>query len=475
MCKYLVMAVYVCLLPAVLFAEAPVIEWERTFGGEDADYANCVAEIAGIGYVVAGNYAPGTYEHDFYVIKTDLDGNCMWDATFGGDQNDVAMSVLVTSDGGFLVCGPEESFLPNGTDAYVLRLNQDGGTIWSNVYGYESIGESPVGMCRLLDGNYLILNYGLGNGEWYIWKIDPDGLLLNEVTISCPRHLYQIIATSDSGAMVVGDGLLLLKLDHNGDSTWTQVHAGSSGKSVVQLDDGGYAAVGEDTYYLKGYDFRLLRLDELGEILWERNYGIEYDEYAYSLKQTLDGGFVVAGTMYPPDGVSSLQIWIVRTDAGGDTLWTKTLGGDMNEIPSCIVATTDSGYIVAGQTYSYGAGSLDAYLVKLGPDPGIVTDVGEDDEWLLPRFLLMQNYPNPCNPVTTIEYSLPNRSDVNIEIFDVLGRRVRLLVNDRKSAGAYRVTWDGTDQCGKPVSTGVYLYRIQAGDYVKSRKMLLIK
>jgi hypothetical protein len=107
----------------------------------------------------------------------------------------------------------------------------------------------------------------------------------------------------------------------------------------------------------------------------------------------------------------------------------------------------------------------------------IVTGVDEEGHGsVLPfRFELSQNYPNPFNPVTMIEYSLPERSHVTIEIHNVLGQRVRALVNREESAGSYTVTWDGSDASGKPVATGVYLYRFQAGDHVETKKMLLLK
>ena len=119
-----------------------------------------------------------------------------------------------------------------------------------------------------------------------------------------------------------------------------------------------------------------------------------------------------------------------------------------------------------------GWGTIDDSLI-LNSQP---TDVDETGDLGLPKtFQLAQNYPNPFNPATTIEYSLPQRSDVVIEIFDILGRKVRQFVNETRSAGVYKVMWDGTDQSGNPVSTGIYFYRIQAGEFVESRKMLLIK
>jgi hypothetical protein len=106
----------------------------------------------------------------------------------------------------------------------------------------------------------------------------------------------------------------------------------------------------------------------------------------------------------------------------------------------------------------------------------VATDVDENASFLLPhRFSVSQNCPNPFNPVTTIEYSLPRRSQVSIEIFNMLGQRVRSLVNESKSAGSYRIEWNGCDDADKPVSTGVYLYRFQADDVVQTKKMLLLK
>jgi hypothetical protein len=90
-------------------------------------------------------------------------------------------------------------------------------------------------------------------------------------------------------------------------------------------------------------------------------------------------------------------------------------------------------------------------------------------------FRLTQNYPNPFNPVTTIQYSLPSRSHVAIEVFNLLGQRVRRLIDETKPAGTYRIEWNGNDDSGNPVSTGVYLYHFRAGDVVQTKKMLLIK
>jgi hypothetical protein len=90
-------------------------------------------------------------------------------------------------------------------------------------------------------------------------------------------------------------------------------------------------------------------------------------------------------------------------------------------------------------------------------------------------FELVQNYPNPFNPETTIEYSLALGSDLSIEIYDPLGRKVRSLYHGRQPAGTYRIAWDGKGSSGARVAAGVYICRISAGDFVKSIKMVMVE
>jgi hypothetical protein len=90
-------------------------------------------------------------------------------------------------------------------------------------------------------------------------------------------------------------------------------------------------------------------------------------------------------------------------------------------------------------------------------------------------FALHQNYPNPFNPITTLRYDLPEQSMVNIIIYDIMGREVKSLINQTQDAGFKSVIWNATNDYGKPVSAGVYLYQIQAGEFVQTKKMVLLK
>ena len=106
-----------------------------------------------------------------------------------------------------------------------------------------------------------------------------------------------------------------------------------------------------------------------------------------------------------------------------------------------------------------GANALRTYLEGLLPD----------------EFALHQNYPNPFNPVTTIRYDLAENAMVNIIIHDMMGRRVKTLINRTQDAGYKSVIWNATNDYGKPVSAGIYLYQIQAGESISTKKMVLLK
>jgi flagellar hook assembly protein FlgD len=88
---------------------------------------------------------------------------------------------------------------------------------------------------------------------------------------------------------------------------------------------------------------------------------------------------------------------------------------------------------------------------------------------------LAQNYPNPFNASTLIEYVVPSPSHVNIEVFNILGRKIRTLIDESKPAGEYRIRWDGNNSQGQAVSTGIYFYRCRAGSFVETKKMILMK
>ena len=114
------------------------------------------------------------------------------------------------------------------------------------------------------------------------------------------------------------------------------------------------------------------------------------------------------------------------------------------------------------------------YVIRLG-----VTSVGEKDEGknsrLLKAFQLFQNYPNPFNAETIIKYELPRRSKVTMKIYNLFGQEITTLLDQEKEAGSYQVRWEGNNALGRPVASGIYLIRFEAGEFVKIKKMVVIR
>ncbi len=177
------------------------------------------------------------------------------------------------------------------------------------------------------------------------------------------------------------------------------------------------------------------------------------------------------------DNYGESSVYSIRVEIAGPTVDTVffhdsvTIGGNSSHVivpdwrqnHDSLVIQVDSGI----------DGSIDDSLFL---NNNVITDVDDERGEVLPyQFELSQNYPNPFNPVTTIAYSIPTRTHVKIDVFNVLGQKVRTLVDEAKQAGSYRIEWNGNDDSGKPVATGVYYYRFQAGEVVQTKKMLLIK
>ncbi|MDD4050488.1 MAG: FlgD immunoglobulin-like domain containing protein [candidate division Zixibacteria bacterium] len=473
-----------------LWAGPPDVLWTRTFGGTSYEWPWHVEETSDSGYVITGYTGTTTdgYRHA-YIVKLRQDGDSVWSRTFGTEGHETdACSAKETSDGGLIVAGYGiGQFGVTGADFYLMKLDSWGNLVWDNNYDYDTTTDYGFDVCQTLDGGFIMVGYSYyysESQEEYDWGInivrtDPLGVKTNHVLLDIPgtQDLNRVIATSDSGAIAVGSAgaIYIVKIDKLGNIAWRKGYGGTgAGWGILELPEGGYMAFGDRGYNPpENDDFWLLRLDTLGDTLWSKRYRNPADNSGYGLDQTADGGFVMTGDMYRNGGLDPKDIYVIRTDANGDTLWTKTIGGDRYEYSYCIKQTFDGGYIIAGRTNSYGAGDFDFYVVKLAPDNPSAVD---DAEEIRPTsFSLSANYPNPFNPGTTIEYMLDRRAHVKIEIFNILGQAVRTLVDETKPAGSYQTEWDGADDSGRPVPTGVYLYRMQTDGLAQAKKMLLLK
>jgi len=385
---FIYLVLILLILMAVVVSAEPVVEWEKTFGGSYDDNGRSVQQTSDGGYIIAGqtcSYGAGDY--DVYLVKTDSAGNMQWQKTFGGSHYDGGYSVQQTTDGGYIIAGETYSSSAGSHDVYLVKTDSSGNLQWQKTFGGSRF-DYGYSVQQTTDGGYVIAgetsSYGAGGCDVYLVKTDSSGNLQWQKTFGGSGSDYgrSIQQTTDGGYIIAGgtgsysagrDDVYLVKTDSAGNMQWQKTFGGSDfdyGRSVQQTSDGGYIIAGHTGSYGTGSsDVYLVKTDSAGNLQWEKTFGGSYYDGGYSVQQTSNGGYIIAGRTgsYGTGG----DVYLVKTDSAGNLQWEKTFGGSDSDEGFSVQQTSNDGYIIAGWTYSYGAGDYDVYLIKVGPDPAM--------------------------------------------------------------------------------------------------------
>ncbi len=357
------------------------VRFAKTYGGTNWDFARSVQQTSDSGYIVAGyTRSFGAGYSDFFLIKTDANGNVQWAKTYGGTDWDEAYSVQQTSDGGYIVAGYIYIAWPN-YDIFLIKTDANGNVQWAKTYG-GTYGDYAYSVQQTSDGGYIVAgrtgSFGAGNWDIFLIKTDANGNIQWAKTYGGTNsdEAYSVQQTSDGGYVVAGytnsfgagySDFFLIKTDANGNIIWAKTYGGTGNDwaySVQQTSDDGYIVAGFTTSFGAGnYDIFLIKTDANGNVQWAKTYGGIGNDWAYSVQQTSDGGYIVAG-FTTSFGAGSWEIFLIKTDANGNLQWAKTYGGTNGDWAYSVQQTSDGGYILAGETWSFGAGGGDAFLIK---------------------------------------------------------------------------------------------------------------
>lgn len=361
---------------------APDTSWTKIFGGINNDLGYSVAQTFDGGYIVAGyTESFGAGGTDVYLIKTDKGGDTLWTKTYGGINNDYGFSVQQTPDSGYIIIGWTNSFGAGSGDIYLIRTDITGDSLWTKTYGGIN-AEVANSVQPTADSSYIIVGYtmsfGAGGRDIYLVKTDANGDTLWAKTYGGVDDDYgiEVQPTSDNGYIIVGytrpsgnEELYLVKTDTNGDTLWTRTYGGPLGEqgySVQETPDGGYIVAGYTiSFGAGGMDLWLLKTDVNGDTLWTKTYGGINNDQGYSVQNTYDGGFIITGWL-TSDVTGTYDVYLVKTDANGDSIWTQTWGGFQSDFGHYVQQTSDGRYIITGYTESFGAGGADLWLIKTG-------------------------------------------------------------------------------------------------------------
>jgi len=460
----------------VLTAQAqPTIEWQKCFGGIREDKAYCVELTTDGGYIIAGytkssdgNVTLNKGGFDCWVIKLFSNGNIEWQKTFGGSFDEEARAIKQTTDGGYIVvgysCSNDGDVTGNhgGADYWILKLDASGNIEWQKSLGGTGT-DKAYSVEQTNDGGYIIVGYSyssngdlVGNygfSDAWIIKLSADGnIILNKSFGGTEDDVVFFIKKTTGNGYILGGASFsnnidlsenhgyfdywILKLDSVGNIIWNKSFGGSYVEEIQSIDqttDGGYIVAGfsaSNTGEVVGnhgfFDYWILKLDSVGNIEWNKSFGGTEDDIAYSVQQTVDGEYIVVGQSSSVDG--DLQFnhglsdyWIIKLDTVGNIKWQKTYGGTDIEEAYSIKQTIDGGCIVVGCSRS--------------ADGDVSGNHGWYDYWIvklshlsfidnkIKLFPNVQVYPNPF--VDEIQISNSKNMHMDILLYDAMGRIIQ--------------------------------------------------
>ncbi len=424
------------------------ISLQKCLGGSSTDQGYAVISVSDGGYLAAG-YSQSTDgdvsgnhgSSDVWVIKMDPSGTVQWQKCFGGSNSDYSYSAIQTIDGGYLTGGltysndGDVSGKHGGSDLWVVNLDPSGNLQWQKCLG-GSLSDWAESVIQTRDGGYLAggstysndgnVSGNHGNSDGWIVKLDSLGNLQWQKCLggSSSDWVNSVIQTTDGGYLVAtvaysNDGNVsgnhgqsdywIVKIDENGNLIWQKCFGGSDNdlaESIIQTTDGGYLIGGmsssQDGNVSGNHgsgDYWVVKLDGGGNLQWQKCFGGSSGDWAESVIQTADGGYLVGGFSASSDGdVSgnhgSGDYWVVKLDDEGNLQWQKCLGGSQFDYLYSLIQTTDRQYLTVGYTYS---------------NNGDVTgNHGRTDYWL--GRITVQHPVNASSDPWTILYPVGNKS-----------------------------------------------------------------
>ena len=349
------------------------IEWQKTIGGSSVDKANDIIQTSDGGFAVLGysesndgNATSNAGSKDFWIVKLDVLGNIVWQKSFGFSGNDFGVSLTETTDEGFLIVGEldvtasggqgnsKTSSRHAGGDFWAIKLDVYGTKQWSKYYG-GSFTDTPRGVIETVDGNFIII----GSSD------------SKDVDITNNKGTYDF---------------WVIKIDASGKLIWEKNFGGKEideARGIVKSDDGNYIIVGDTrssdgdvTNQKGGADVWAIKINDDGNLLWQKTYGGSGFDVARSISKTKENQFIIAGSSRSSNGDVDINqgqndLWVLKIDANGQLLWQKSVGGTEIDFAYDAVELTNGDIVAVGESSSKNAdikenkGFTDLLIIKI--------------------------------------------------------------------------------------------------------------
>ncbi len=475
------------------------IGFVRNHGGAGNEEARDVDELPNGDLLVAGwTTSFGHGSNDLYLTKWSSGGDLLWTQTYGGTGQDGYewVGLQVTSDGGSVLCGESNSSPALSRDFYVVRTDGDGNVLWQRDYGGAD-EERPRDLRQTRDGGFIIVgftrSYGQGPASYYVVKTDPNGNVAWDGSYGgyAIDDAHSVDVLKDGGYVVAGyttsfgsgpADIYVVRLDEDGEIVWEHTYGGAGSEGVAEyvrireIADGGFGIAsfttssghgGKDAYFVK--------TDPAGNVLWTRTYGGTGNDDARDFVPLPEGGFALVGYTY--SWGQSGDLFLIVTNSSGQQRWRRHIGGAGQQIGYSLEPTNDGGLVAVGSTITNGNSNF--YIVKLDAVPPEHRNVMDDEVLAAPKdsplpndFRVTEGYPNPFNSEINFDYQVPEAGAVEITVHNALGQ---VAYHTQKSAapGTQRFIYGAAK--GELLTTGVQFVEFRYGSERVTRKVLYLK
>jgi len=467
-------------LYAAKYSPEGVEQWVLRSGVNiSRDRATAITHDGSGNVYVTGSSRGSTSGDDYATVKYNSDGIQQWVARYNGpgDGEDDARSIAVDGSGNVYVTGRSSGIRE---DYATIKYNLDGVEQWAARYngpaafpvdGATAIAIDDIGNVYVTGSSYDLnarddyatIKYNTDGVEQWVARYSGPGNTTDRAAAIAIDDLGNVYVTGGSYA----DDYVTVKYNTNGVEQWVARYDGPGNgddhaRSIAVDGLGNVYVTGESPGLETEEDYATVKYSSDGVEQWVARYNgannksdiaaaIEIDRFDnIYVTGTSDGGIV--SIMYDTAGVEQ---WIARYDESEK---------DSYDATAMSVDNSGNVYVAGNSSFIFrSAYTLIKYTQNL-------VSVEGEDTGLPMKYTLLQSYPNPFNPTTTIEYTLQHSGDVSLVIYNLLGEEVTRLVNGQQDAGYHKATWNASN-----MSSGIYFYRIQAGDFVETRKMLLLK
>lgn len=475
-------------LSAIAFADdPPIMLWKHTYGGGQNDVLYSITRTGDGGYALAGfTSSEGNGGEDVYIVKVDEDGEEQWSATFGGRGDDEARCIINTEDGGYAISGQTNSFGEGENDVYLIKLNIEGEEEWTQTHGGART-DWAVSLVQTTDGGYayhgVTCSQGEPNGDYWFVKAGADGELQYDLHFggggidlgwSKIFELDEFSYAFSGCTFSFGEGacdFYPIKIANEFEVVWANNYGtwrAECCRGFVTTDDGGFVGVGPYSLDYQTYDMIVQRIDGDGNEIWQHVYDFNDTDWAQAVVQTSDGGFAVGG--YTSSRGNGNDFMLVKLNSEGELQWSEVYGGGRDDICCELIETGEDEFLMVGYTVSYGAGGTDGLLMKVGHEEDPPNEANPEIAENPNGFALYTTYPNPFNSKATVRYSLDFASEINLNVFNMSGKKILEVEKRQMQPGSYTVDFDCSE-----LASGTYIARLESLGRLSETKLILVK